>query len=188
VAVLGPNGCGKSTLLRVLVEDEEPDKGRVVWSKAASFVHYNEVFEQLDPSDTVTHAVNVVGLAYTAPRKRVNRFLSLMQFSEVDLQQRIGTLSGGQRARVALAQCLLSGAGLILLDEPTNHLDLTSTQVMERALVHFPGAVVVVSHDRFFIDKVATRLLIFEGEGEVHEVAGNWTIWQASQNQGQTPA
>jgi ATP-binding cassette subfamily F protein 3 len=183
VAVLGPNGCGKSTLLRVLVEDEEPDDGRVIWSKAASFVHYNEVFEQLDPNDTVTHAVNVVGLAYKAPRKRVNRFLTLMQFSEMDLQQRIGTLSGGQRARVALAQCLLSGAGLILLDEPTNHLDLTSTQVMERALVHFPGAVVVVSHDRFFIDKVATRLLVFEDESEVREIAGNWTIWQASQNQ-----
>ena len=182
VAVLGPNGCGKSTLLQVLVEDKEPDEGRVVWSKAASFVHYNEVFEQLDPNDTVTHAVNIVGIAYRAPRKRVNRFLSLMQFSEMDLQQRIGTLSGGQRARVALAQCLLSGAGLILLDEPTNHLDLTSTQVMERALIHFPGAVVVVSHDRFFIDKVATRLLVFEDEGVVREVAGNWTIWQASQN------
>jgi len=66
--IIGPNGCGKSTLLRVLVEDEEPDNGRVVWSKAASFVHYNEVFEQLDPSDTVTHAVNIVGIAYQAPR------------------------------------------------------------------------------------------------------------------------
>jgi ATP-binding cassette subfamily F protein 3 len=183
LAILGPNGCGKTTLLRLLVEDEEPDEGRVVWSKAASFVYYNEVFEQLDQKDTVTHAVNVVGLAYKAPRKRVNRFLALMQFSEMDLQQRIGTLSGGQRARVALAQCLLSGAGLILLDEPTNHLDLTSTQVMERALVHFPGAVVVVSHDRFFIDKVATRLLVFEGQGEVRKVAGNWTIWKASQGQ-----
>jgi ATP-binding cassette subfamily F protein 3 len=81
---------------------------------------------------------------------------------------------------VALAQCLLSGASVILLDEPTNHLDMTSTQVMERALAHFPGAVVVVSHDRFFIDKVATRLLVFEGKGRVRDVAGNWTIWQAS--------
>jgi ATPase subunit of ABC transporter with duplicated ATPase domains len=123
--------------------------------------------------------VNVVGLAYRAPRKQVNRFLSLMQFSEMDLRQPIGTLSGGQRARVALAQCLLSGAAAIILDEPTNHLDLTSSQVMERALVHFPGAVVVVSHDRFFIDKIATRLLVFEGHGLVREIAGNWTIWQA---------
>jgi ATPase subunit of ABC transporter with duplicated ATPase domains len=183
IAILGPNGCGKTTLLRVLTEGEPPDTGRVLWGKAIEYVYYNEVFEKLDLNDTVTHAVNVIGLAYAAPRKQVNRFLSLMQFSEMDLQQRIGTLSGGQRARVALAQCLLSGAGAILLDEPTNHLDLTSTQVMERALVHFPGAIVVVSHDRFFIDKIATRLLVFEDAGHVSEIAGNWTIWQASQNQ-----
>jgi len=138
------------------------------------------VFDNLDLDDTVTHAVNIIGMAYHASRKRVNRFLSLLQFSEMDLKQRISTLSGGQRARVALAKCLLSGAAVIVLDELTNHLDLTSTQVMERALINFPGAVVVVSHDRFFIDKVATRLLVFEGLGRLREVGGNWTIWQAS--------
>ena len=103
-----------------------------------------------------------------------------MQFSEADFQQKIGTLSGGQRARVALARCLLSGAAVLILDEPTNHLDLTSTQVMEQALRHFPGAVIVVSHDRFFLDKTATRLLVFEGEGAVREVSGNWTTWQGA--------
>ncbi|MFE5672100.1 ATP-binding cassette domain-containing protein [Agromyces sp. NPDC056523] len=90
----------------------------------------------------------------------MNRFLSMLQFSETDLQQKIGTLSGGQHARVTIAQCLLSGAAVIVLDEPTNHLDITSTQVMERALTHFPGAVIVVSHDRFFVDKLADRLLV----------------------------
>jgi ATPase subunit of ABC transporter with duplicated ATPase domains len=179
IAILGPNGCGKTTLLNVLTLGQEPDSGRILWGKAIEFVYYNQVFEQLDLNDTVTHAVNIVGLAYRAPRKQVNRFLSLMQFSEMDLRQSIGTLSGGQRARVALAQCLLSGAAVVILDEPTNHLDLTSSQVMERALIHFPGAVVVVSHDRFFIDKIATRLLVFEGQGSVQEIAGNWTIWQA---------
>lgn len=109
----------------------------------------------------------------------MNRFLSLLQFSDADLSQRIGTLSGGQRARIALAQCLLSGAAVIVLDEPTNHLDLTSTQVMERALLYFPGAVIVVSHDRFFVDKVATRLLVFESGGEPTPVDGNRTMWQA---------
>jgi ATPase subunit of ABC transporter with duplicated ATPase domains len=184
IAVLGPNGCGKTTLLRTLVESEPPDRGRIVWGKGVGYAYYNQIFAELELNDTVTHAVNVVGLAYDAPRRQVNRFLAMMQFSEMDLTQRIGTLSGGQRARVALAKTLLSGAALVILDEPTNHLDLTSTQVMERALAHFPGAVVVVSHDRFFIDKVATRLLLFEADGvpgHVREVNGNWTIYQAMQ-------
>ena len=183
MAVVGSNGCGKTTLLRVLTGLESPDSGQVSWAQEGDFVYYNQLLDDLDLNDTVTHAVNVVGMAFRASRKKVNRFLSLLQFSEMDLNQRIGTLSGGQRARVALAQCLLSGAPVIVLDEPTNHLDLTSTQVMERALVHFPGAVVVVSHDRFFVDKVATRLLIFEEEGRVGEVNGNWTTWQASRGE-----
>ena len=183
IAVIGPNGCGKTTLLRLLTGLEQPYSGRIVWGKAAEGSYYNQVFADLDPDDTVTHAVNIVKMAFYKPRKQVNHFLSLMQFSEMDLEQRIGTLSGGQKARVALAKCLLSGAPVIILDEPTNHLDITSTQVMERALVNFPGAVVVVSHDRFFIDKIATRLLVFEGTDRLREVNGNWTIWQASLEQ-----
>jgi ATPase subunit of ABC transporter with duplicated ATPase domains len=184
IVVIGPNGCGKSTLLRALTQEEieaetDPayDQGQVKWLKGSSFVHYNNVLDNLDLNDTVSHAVNVVDLAYLAQRKKINQFLSLFRFSEMDLYQKIGTLSGGQRARVALAQCLLSGASVILLDEPTNHLDLTSTQVMERALVHFPGALVVVSHDRFFIDKIATRLLVFKGEGRVEIFTGNYTMY-----------
>jgi ATP-binding cassette subfamily F protein 3 len=187
IAVVGPNGCGKTTLLNVLAEIEPPDEGRVGWLGGSAYAYYNQVFQSLDPNDTVSHSVNVAGgaegLAYFAPRRKVNRFLSLFRFSDLDLAQPIGTLSGGQRARVALAQCLLSGASTILLDEPTNHLDLSSTQVMEQALLHFPGAVVVVSHDRFFIDKIATRMLVFSGEGVVDEVAGNWTMWQARREQ-----
>jgi len=179
-AVVGPNGCGKTTLLKVLTECEPPDSGRIVWEKNSKCCYYNQVLDELDLDDTVTHAVNVIGMAYSAPRKQVNRFLSLLQFAEMDLEQRIGTLSGGRKARVALAKCLLSGASVIVLDEPTNHLDLTSTQVMERALVNFPGAIVVVSHDRFFIDKIATRLLIFEEMGSIRGFNGNWTIWEAS--------
>jgi ATPase subunit of ABC transporter with duplicated ATPase domains len=157
LGLIGKNGAGKTTLLRTLIEDEAPDSGQVLWSKGGSYVYFNQVFAELDLNDNLSHAVNIVKLAYLAPRRQVNRFLSLMQFAEMDLSQRIGTLSGGQRARVALAKSLLSGASVILLDEPTNHLDLTSTQVMERALAHFPGAVMVVSHDRFFIDKIANR-------------------------------
>ncbi|MEE2569461.1 ABC-F family ATP-binding cassette domain-containing protein [Pseudarthrobacter sp. J64] len=163
IVVLGSNGSGKSTLLRTLTGEEAADSGTVAWAKGAGVVSYNRILDELDAGDTVSHAVNAMpgSLALTATRKSVNRFLAMFQFSEADLKQRIGNLSGGQRARVALAQCLLSGASVLILDEPTNHLDVSSTQVMERALFHFPGAVVVVSHDRFFTDTIANKRLVF---------------------------
>ncbi len=137
IAVVGPNGSGKSTLVRVLTGVEEPDAGTVAWARGQSFVSYNKVLEDLDPTDTVLHAVSALpdSLALTATRKAVRRFLTMFQFSELDLKARIGTLSGGQRARVAMAQCLLSGAAVLVLDEPTNHLDLTSTQALHDAVV-----------------------------------------------------
>jgi ATPase subunit of ABC transporter with duplicated ATPase domains len=163
IVVVGSNGSGKSTLLRVLTGEEKADAGSVAWASGARVVSYNAVLDELDDADTVSHAVNAMpgSLAFTATRKSVHRFLTMFQFSEADLKQKIGALSGGQRSRVAMAMCLLSGASVLLLDEPTNHLDLSSTQVMERALIHFPGAVIVVSHDRFFSDKVANRRLVF---------------------------
>jgi len=184
LAIVGPNGSGKSTLLRVLTRREAPDSGEIVWDSGIKFADFNQIQAELDPKDTVTHAVNIFGAGYSATRKEVGKFLSLLQFSEMDMAQRIGTLSGGQQARVALARCLLSGAQVLILDEPTNHLDLTSTQVMERALVNFPGAVIVVSHDRFFLDKVATSLLVFEPGGQTTKFNGNWTMWQSLKDGG----
>ncbi|HET7767432.1 MAG TPA: ATP-binding cassette domain-containing protein, partial [Chloroflexota bacterium] len=181
LAVVGPNGSGKSTLLRVMDGAEKPDTGRVVWPHSVRYASFNEVLEDLPPDESVTKHINTLPLVFNSPRKAVNRFLSLMRFTPAELNQRTGTLSGGLKARVALAECLLSGAAVLLLDEPTNHLDLTTIQVMERALAHFPGALVVVSHDRFFIDTVATRLLVFEQPGEVRLVEGNYTTWQALQ-------
>ena len=167
IVVSGANGSGKSTLLRVLTGEEKADVGEVGWAAGTKVVSYNQVLAELDVTDTVTHAVNAYpdSLALTATRKSVARFLGMFQFSEVDLKQRIGNLSGGQRARVAMAQCLLSGASVLLLDEPTNHLDLASTQVMERALIHFPGAIVAVSHDRFFSEKIANQRIVFGEAG-----------------------
>ncbi|TAJ49415.1 MAG: ABC-F family ATP-binding cassette domain-containing protein [Herbiconiux sp.] len=178
VAVIGANGSGKSTLLDVLTGDTEADAGQVRWAKGARFASYNRVYAELDLTDTVGHAVNAYpdSLAFSATKKSVGRFLAMLQFSDAELQQKIGTLSGGQRARVAIAQCLLSGAAVIVLDEPTNHLDITSTQVMERALTHFPGAVIVVSHDRFFVDKLADRLLIFDRSPHVVERAASGAL------------
>lgn len=170
LAIVGPNGCGKTTLVKILTGAEPADLGSVKWfgsTEAPEFCYYNDVFDNLDLSDTVSHCLNVTPLAFFHPRKLITKFLGMLQFSDADMKQRIGTLSGGQKARVALASCLLSGSPTIILDEPTNYLDLTSTQVMERALVHFPGAVIVISHDRFFIDKVATRLILFDEHSNI---------------------
>ncbi|ANY65986.1 ABC transporter [Paenibacillus sp. BIHB 4019] len=167
LVIVGPNGSGKSTLIKVLTGQEKPESGEVTWEKGVSCAYFNRMWEELDPKDTVSHAVNTYGLGLDAPRKKVNKFLSMLQFSEMDLSKVIGSLSGGQMARVALAKCLLSGAAVIILDEPTNHLDLTSIQVMEQALIHFPGAVVTVSHDRFFIDKIGTKMLVFDPESGI---------------------
>ena len=180
LAIIGPNGCGKSTLLRVILGDEPANTGRAAFGPNVICASFNEILTSLDPSITVDRTLHGhLGIAYNAPRKKVQHFLELMQFSEMDWQQKVGDLSGGQRARLALTKCLLSGAGVLVLDEPTNHLDIPSIQVMERALANFPGAVIVASHDRFFIDKVATRLLVFTGSPKLLDVAGNWTIWRS---------
>jgi len=172
IAIVGPNGCGKTTLLAALSGAlPVTSRGEIRWTSGTTYVSFNQLVDELDLDDTVGHAVSAMpdSLALHATKKSVNRFLGLFQFSEMARATKIGQLSGGEAARVALAQCLLSGAGVIILDEPTNHLDMQSTQVMERALAHFPGAVLMVSHDRFFIDKVANRVLRFDGEGGVTE-------------------
>ena len=176
--IVGPNGCGKSTLLRVLLREEPADEGEMDWRGGTTAASFNEMLATLDPNVRLERVMTGhYGIINEAPRKHVLRFWEMMQFSERDLQQEVGKLSGGQRARVALAKCLLSGAAVLMLDEPTNHLDLTSAQVMERALLHYPGAVLFVSHDRFFIDKVATRLVAFEEGGRVRVIEGNWSTW-----------
>ena len=116
-------------------------------------------------------------------KNRIDAVLTKLGFTDVYRNQPIDQLSGGWCNRAALARILLEEPDILLMDEPTNYLDLTSTQVMEHALVYFPGAIVVVSHDRFFIDKVATRLLVFEGMGRLNEINGNWTTWQTSSEQ-----
>ena len=179
MAIIGRNGCGKSTLIKTLTNEIEPSVGKISWASGSTMIYFNEILENLDGDDTVTHNINVYGDAFGAPRKKVNRFLKLFGFSDATLADRIMNLSGGQKARVALAKCLLSGCNTIILDEPTNHLDITSIQSMECALLNFPGTVIFVSHDRFFIDKVATRILVYQ-DGSFENYAGNFSMYSAS--------
>ncbi len=187
LAVVGPNGCGKTTLMKVLREEIPPDTGRVTWKAGERYIDYNTVLDGLDPQTDRDAPRELRGAGASSATQAGESVSSPAGFSEMDLYQKIGTLSGGERARVALALCLLSGSPAVLLDEPTNHLDMKSTQVMERALAHFPGAIVVVSHDRFFLDKVATRLLVFEGGGRVEMANGNWTQWAAQHAEADGP-
>jgi len=179
LAIVGHNGCGKSTLIKMLTGKLKPSAGKISWGASTKVICFNDALDELDPDDTTGHSVYVFGDAYGAANKKINKFLRLLGFSDRDLTEKIRNLSGGQRARVALAQCLLSGCNTIILDEPTNHLDITSIQGMECALVNFPGTVIFVSHDVFFIDKTSTRLLVYEN-GSFMNYSGNLTMFSTN--------
>ncbi|MBW2734381.1 MAG: ABC-F family ATP-binding cassette domain-containing protein [Deltaproteobacteria bacterium] len=184
VIIVGRNACGKSTLLQVIMQELKPDTGEVIWKPGVRFSSFTQVLEELDPSARLLQCAMTAPQQFLEPhempsQKSVLRFLRMMGFSELDLQLRVSALSGGQRARLALAWCLTSGPAVVILDEPTNHLDIRSAQIMERALAKFPGAVLAVSHDRFFVDKVARRLLVFEEGGKVALHGGGWTAFDA---------
>lgn len=187
LVILGPNGCGKSTLLQVLMGELEPDVGEVRWRSGVRFSNFVQVLAELDPSERLFHCAMAAPQQFLSShemptQKSVLRFLRMLGFSESELQLRVGTLSGGQRARLALAWCLTSGPAVVILDEPTNHLDMRSAQIMERALVKFPGAVIAVSHDRFFVDKIASQLLVFDPDGGVAVHGGGWSAYAASRD------
>jgi ATPase subunit of ABC transporter with duplicated ATPase domains len=178
IVVLGANGSGKSTLLRVLLGEEKADHGRIDWASGAKVVSYNQVLEALDLDDTVTHAVNAMpdSLALTATRKSVARFLAMFQFSDADLKQRIGNLSGGQKARVAMAQCLLSGASVLVLDEPTNHLDGSQRAALRAQLHAWTGGLLVVSHDRALLQSME-RILELSADG-LRDYPGDYAAYE----------
>ena len=193
LVIVGRNGCGKTTLLDVLTGQLSPDRGRVDWRPGVRFSDFTAVLESLDPKLRLLRCAMAAPAQFLEshempPQKHVVRFLRMLGFSELDLQLPVGSLSGGERARLALAWCLTSGPSVIVLDEPTNHLDMRSAQIMERALVKFPGAVLAVSHDRFFIDKVASALLVFEDDGRVVRYGGGWSSYQARLQRSSAPA
>jgi ATP-binding cassette ChvD family protein len=180
VGVIGPNGAGKTTLFRMFEGREEPDAGTIRLGDTVQLASVDQSRDSLDDNKTVWEEISdgqdliKVGNYETPSRRYVGRF----NFRGSEQQQKIGLLSGGERNRVHLAKTLRSGGNLLLLDEPTNDLDVETLRALEQALLEFPGSAVVISHDRWFLDRIATHILAFEGNSEVVWFSGNYADYE----------
>ena len=176
VGIIGPNGAGKTTLFRMLTGAEQPDAGEIRVGPSVHLGHVDQSRQSLDDKKTVWQEISAgldmikVGNYETPSRSYVGRF----NFKGTQQQQLIGELSGGERNRVHLAKVLRSGGNVLLLDEPTNDLDVETLRALEEALTNFPGCAVVISHDRWFLDRIATHILAFEGDSQVVWFEGNY--------------
>ena len=175
IGIIGANGTGKTTLMEVLLGRADADAGHIKWGANLTLGYYDQKLDQFDPEETVFDEVAADREGVT--EKDVRDVLAMMLFKQDDADKQIKLLSGGERARVRLAQLLLDKPNVFLLDEPTNHLDVDSCTALEGTLAQFPGTVMCVSHDRYFLDKVATRLLIIENAG-ITDFEGGYTAWQ----------
>jgi ATPase subunit of ABC transporter with duplicated ATPase domains len=181
IGVVGPNGAGKTTLLRMITGQEKPDKGAIRIGETVNLAYVDQSRATLNDENTVwqeiTGGEEQIDLG---GRKRNSRaFVSSFNFLGSDQQKKVGTLSGGERNRVHLAKVLRSGANVILLDEPTNDLDVNTLRALEESLDAFAGCAIVVSHDRWFLDRVATHILAFEGDSQVRFFDGAWSDYEA---------
>jgi len=181
VGIIGANGAGKSTFFRMLTGQEAPDSGSIRVGETVQFAFVDQTRDALDPAKTVWEEISdgqdilQIGNYQTPSRGYVGRF----NFSGQDQQKRIGDLSGGERNRVHLAKMLRAGGNVLLLDEPTNDLDVETLRALEEAILTFPGCVLVISHDRWFLDRIATHILAFEGDSQVTWFAGNYQEYEA---------
>ncbi|MEO1879707.1 MAG: energy-dependent translational throttle protein EttA [Methylococcales bacterium] len=184
VGIIGPNGAGKTTLFRMMAGFEQPDAGTVTLGKTVELAYVDQMRDDMDASKTVWEEVSdgldmvTVGNYQTPSRAYLGRF----NFKGADQQKHIGHLSGGERNRVHLAKLLKSGGNLLLLDEPTNDLDVETLRALEEAILAFPGCAVVISHDRWFLDRIATHILAFEGNSEVTWFEGNYADYEADRH------
>lgn len=180
VGIIGANGAGKTTLFRMLVGTEPPDQGSILIGETVKIAYVDQSRDALDDNQTVWEEISdrqdtlEIGPYQTPSRAYVSRF----NFKGSDQQKRVQDLSGGERNRVHLAKLLRSGGNVLLLDEPTNDLDIETLRALEQALLNFPGCVVVISHDRWFLDRIATHILAFEGNSQVNWFAGNFEEYE----------
>jgi len=180
VGIIGPNGAGKTTLFRMITGTEQPDSGNIRIGDSVQLASVDQSRDSLDDNKTIWEEISggqdliQVGKYETPSRAYVGRF----NFRGGEQQKKIGLLSGGERNRVHLAKMLRAGGNLLLLDEPTNDLDVETLRALEEALLEFPGSAVVISHDRWFLDRIATHILAFEGDSEVTWFAGNYADYE----------
>ncbi len=181
VGIIGPNGAGKSTLFRMITGRESPDSGEVKIGQSVKLSYVDQSRENLSGDKTVFDEIAggseilTVGRFETPSRAYLGRF----NFKGPDQQKRVGSLSGGERGRLHLAKTLISGGNVLLLDEPSNDLDVETLRALEDALLEFAGSILVISHDRWFLDRIATHILAFEGESQVTFFAGNYQEYEA---------
>jgi sulfate-transporting ATPase len=182
VGIIGPNGAGKSTLFRMIAGKEQPDSGEIAIGKSVKIAVVDQTREALNNDKTVFDDVSggldivMVGKFEMPSRAYLGRF----NFKGADQQKKVGTLSGGERGRLHLAKTLLGGANVLLLDEPSNDLDVETLRALEDALGEFAGTVMVVSHDRWFLDRIATHIIAFEGDSSVYFYEGNYQEYEAA--------
>lgn len=180
VGIIGPNGAGKTTLFRMITGQEKPDSGTIRIGNTVKLAYIDQSRDALDPNKTIWEMISdgqdivAIGTRQINSRAYVSRF----NFSGTDQQKKVGTLSGGERNRVHLARMLKEGANVLLLDEPTNDLDVNTLRALEDALENFAGCVVVISHDRWFLDRICTHILAFEGESKTVWFDGNYSEYE----------
>jgi ATP-binding cassette ChvD family protein len=180
VGVIGPNGAGKTTLFRMLTGQEKPDSGTIRIADTVHMGYVDQSRDTLDPNKTVWEEISGGNDVIYLGKREINSraYTSSFNFKGGDQQQKVGTLSGGQRNRVHLAKMLKSGANVLLLDEPTNDLDTETLAALEEALEDFAGCAVIISHDRMFLDRLATHMLAFEGDSHVEWFEGNFQDYE----------
>jgi sulfate-transporting ATPase len=181
VGIIGPNGAGKTTLLRLITGQEKLDSGTIRKGETVNMAYVDQSRDILDPDKTIWEVISEKEDSIQLGDRQVNSraYVARFNFSGADQQKKVGILSGGERNRVHLARMLKEGANVLLLDEPTNDLDVNTLRALEQALENFAGSVVVVSHDRWFLDRIATHILAFEGESDIVWFEGSYSEYEA---------